>query len=82
MSEVVTVPVTLNVPKETKEVIDLLGAIADNVIAKTPVSEWVNIIDEAMAGLQGVDQVPAEVKSQHKGAIVAYLASTVGAKLA
>lgn len=81
MSEVVTVPVTLNVPKETKEVVDLLAAIADNVIAKKPVAEWVNIIDETMAALQGVDQVPAEVKSEHKGAIVAYLAQTVGSKL-
>lgn len=77
---VVTVPVTLEVPKETKEVIDLLAAIADNVIAKKPVSEWVNIIDETMAALSGVDQVPAEVKSEYKGALIAYLANTVGSK--
>lgn len=81
MDTVVTVPVTLNVPKETKEVIDLLAAIAENVIAKKPVAEWVNIIDEAMAALTGVDQVAAEVKSEHKGALIAYLVEQVGKKL-
>lgn len=76
----VTVPVTVNVPKETKEVIDLLSAIADNVLAKKPVSEWVNIIDEAMSALTGVDLVPGEFKDGDKGAILAYLVATVGKK--
>lgn len=75
-----TIPVTLNVPKETKEVIDLLSVIADNVIAKVPFSEWVNLVDEAYAAIQGVDQVASEVKSEGKADALAYLTKTVGSK--
>jgi len=76
----VTVPVTVEVPKESKEVIDLLSVIADNVLAKKPVAEWVNVIDEAMSALSGVDQVPNEFKTGDKGAILAYLVAVVGKK--
>lgn len=79
-TNIVTVPVTVNVPKETKEVIDLLSVIADNILAKTPVGEWVNTIDEAMKALTGIEQVPNEVKNGDKGAVLAYLVATVGNK--
>lgn len=70
----------IQVPKESKEVIDLLSAIADHVIAKKPFAELANLIDEAYIALQGVDQVPAEVKSASKGAIIAYLVEKIGQK--
>lgn len=80
MSEVVTVPVTLNVPKETKEVIDFLAAAADLVIAKAPIADYMTLVDELYKGLDGVDKLKVEVKSEHKGALIAYLAQTVGSK--
>lgn len=69
----------IQVPKETKEVIDLIGAIVENVKAKKPVAEWVNLLDEVYAAVQGVDQVGEEVKAA-KGATLAYLVEVVGSK--
>lgn len=76
----VTVPVTVNVPKETKEVIDFLGAIADKVLAKAPISEYGTLVDELYKALEGVNLVSDEVKQGDKGAMLAYLVATIGQK--
>lgn len=81
MDEIVLVKHELQVPKETKEVIDFLAAIAEKVIAKAATSEYMQLVDELYKGLEGVEKVGAEVKGNHKGAIVAYLVDQVGKKL-
>lgn len=79
---VVTVPVTLNVPKETKEVIDLLAALVDEVKKSGKnLAGYAGLIDELYAAIDGVDKLSEEFKSEHKGASIAYLAKTVGEKI-
>jgi len=78
MDTVTTVPVTMNVPKESKEVIDLLKAIAQNAKEGKKALEYADLIDELAVALNGVDKIPAELKSEHKEDVVAYLVKEVG----
>lgn len=76
-----TVPVTLDVPKETKEVIDFLAAIADHFIQKKPVSEIAAILPQGIVAFDGYEKIGAEVKSQYKDEAAAYLVREVTKRL-
>jgi len=70
----------LNVPKETKEVIDLLDAVFEQIKAKSDIAGYMSLIDELYAAAQGFDQVDDELKSKNKADAMAYLVFKIGGK--
>jgi len=68
-----TTAVTMNVPKESKEVIDLLAGIVEKVKAGAEVNDYLSLIGELTSALDGVDKIPAEAKSDGRDEMVAYL---------
>lgn len=66
------VKVEIEVPKESKEVIDLLVAIVAKVKAKAPIAEYTELFDELFVAVEGVQHLPAEAKSEHLGGLIAY----------
>ena len=68
-----TVNVQLAVPKETKEVVDCLGAIYDHVKAGKSLQEAVGLFDELSAAAKGVDLVDDEMKTANRSDAAGYL---------
>jgi hypothetical protein len=68
----------LSVPKETKEIVDLLKAIAEKAKAGASAMDYTGLVEELFVALKGVDQIPEEIKSEYKEDIVAYLVKEVG----
>jgi phosphopantothenate synthetase len=76
-----SVDYVMKVPKEGKDVVDLIDAILANVFAKTPISEWTNVIDELMAAVDGIQSVTEEMKSEGRDELAAYLVHKVMARV-
>jgi hypothetical protein len=70
----------LQVPKETKEVIDLLEKIYVQVQDGVQITDLAEIFDELSRAVKGIDQVDDEMKSKHRSDAIAYLALKVGSK--
>lgn len=68
-----TVAVTMQVPKELKEVVDLLNAVLENVVAKKGVTEYGNVLDELLAAVEGIGGVSEEIKSQYRDEAAGYM---------
>lgn len=75
------VKVELNVPKESKEVIDLIAKIFDQAKDGLDVNDISAILPEFMAAVQGIENLDDEIKGQNKGAILAYLMGEIGERL-
>jgi hypothetical protein len=67
-----SIDVSLKVPKESKELIDLLEGVVEKVKAGAEVNDYLTLIGELTAALDGVDKIPAEAKSEGRDEIVAY----------
>ena len=65
--------VMLKVPKESKEVIDLLAGVAVKIKEGADVQDYLSLIGELSSALDGIDKVPAEAKSEGRTEIVAYM---------
>lgn len=76
-----TVEVVLNVPKETKEFIDLLSKVVDKVKAKAELQSYAELFDDLYKAVDGIDQVGEEMKSKNKDDAIAYLSKVIGGKL-
>ena len=70
----------LNVPKETKEVIDLLEQIYVQVQDGVQITDLAEIFDELSVAVKGIDQVDDEMKSANRADALAYLALKIGSK--
>lgn len=68
-----TIDYTMKVPKELKEVVDLLNGILENVMAKKSIQEYTNLIDELMVAVDGIGGVSEEMKSQFRDEAAGYL---------
>ena len=70
--------VELNVPKESKEIVDAVDAILEDILAKKSVAE---IAAENLTGLfeavSGFDQLDDEFKAQGRDDLAAYLVQKV-----
>ena len=71
---VVTVPVTLDVPKESKEIVDFMADIVEDIKAKKSVTEiatenFMPLFD-AVKGFEDLDD---EAKSQYRDDLAGYL---------
>lgn len=75
------IKVELNVPKESKEVIDLLAKLFDEARDGLGVDDISKVLPELLAALDGLDQVDEEIKGKDRGAILAYLVNEVGERL-
>lgn len=80
MSEIKTVDHGLLVPKETKEVIDLLDQVYEKVKAKADLDDYVSLLDELHEAIKGIDKVDDEMKSKYRADATAYLVFKIGGK--
>lgn len=71
----------LEVPKESKEIIDLLVVIFDKAKDGFEVSEFTEITESLIEGIQGLDKLSMEIKSKHKDDLIAYLIKQIGSRL-
>lgn len=73
------VDVTIKVPKESKEVIDVVGSIVKEFLSgkKLPLILMENS-DEIIRAISGIQKLPVELISQNQSEIMAYLVDTVG----
>lgn len=63
----------MKVPKELKEVVDLLDGVLGHVMAKKGLAEYSELLDELMAAVDGVAGVADEVKSEYRDEAAGYL---------
>lgn len=70
---VTTVDYSMKVPKELKEVVDLLDKAVAKLKAKAPFSEYADLLGPLMAALEGIGGVGEEIKSEYKDEAAAYL---------
>lgn len=75
------VTTNLEVPKESKEIIDLIAVIFDKAKDGFEVSEFAEITSELIQGIQGLDKLGAELKGQNKDDLMAYLVKQIGSRL-
>lgn len=70
------VKVEIEVPKETKEAIDVATKVVKLVVEKK-FAELLTLVGELAQGVQGAQEIPAEISSEHKPALVAYAAKKI-----
>ncbi len=68
-----TVPVQLDVPKEGKDVADLLDGILEKVMAKEGLASYTDLLDELMVAVDGVGAIGDEVKTKYRSDLAAYM---------
>ena len=71
------VQVTLDVPKEGKEVVDLVAEIIKFAKSGKPLVEAITLLDEFTSAVNGIGGVVEEIKSSGKDELAAYLVHTV-----
>lgn len=72
-----TVEVGLMVPKESKDVIDLVVAIIQQVKDGVQAEDVLAIVDELAEAFAGIQAVPEEVKSEYLGDLIAFAGKSV-----
>lgn len=77
-----TVPYTINPTKETKEVVDLLSHLIDELKAKKP---WEQVaastFPKLVTAVDGIDKLDDEAKSKNLDDNIAYLTKVLGDRL-
>ena len=71
------VSVSMDVPKEGKEVVDFLDKVLEKVVNKAPLAEYAELVAAAMPAVDGVTKIGAELKSDGKDELAAYLVHKV-----
>jgi hypothetical protein len=71
------VSVALMVPKESKEVIDLLAMVLEKVKAKAELAEYAALIGALSVAVDGVSGIKEELKSDGLDEVAAYLVHKV-----
>lgn len=67
------VQVSMDVPKEAKEVVDAMSAVIAHFVAKKSLAEAAALLPALLKAAEGVGNVAAEVKSQYKEELSSYL---------
>jgi len=68
-----TIPVTKNIPKDSKEFVDFITAIARHFIQKKSWGELMATLPMAISAVDGWENVVASVKGQYLGETVGYM---------
>ena len=63
----------MEVPKEGKEVIDLLDAILEKVLAKAPMAEYAVLFGQASVAVDGIGNIGEEMKSNGRDELAGYM---------
>ena len=80
--DVQTVVVELKVPKESKDVVDLLDGVLEKALAKSDFSEYSELLGKLMAALDGVQGVAPELASEYRDELAGYMVKVLMARLA
>lgn len=75
--EVQTVEVKLNVPKESKELVDFIFAIIAKAKSGAKLADYGDLLGEGTIALKGVNLLDEEAKSKFRGDLIAYFAKQV-----
>lgn len=76
-----TKQVTFEVPKESAEIVDLLGAIIDKIKSKAPLAEYAALLGPLMTAIEGVGDLSEEIKSSQRDELAGYLVKVLLEKL-
>lgn len=68
-----TVKVEYDVPKEGKEMVDAVHALVKHFLDKKPIAEITLLLPLVMAAVDGYDKIGAEVDSEQRDELAAYL---------
>lgn len=71
------VAVTKEVPKDSKEVVDLVVKIADHFIQKKPWNELMSSLPDVITAVDGWENVVESVKGDKMGETIGYLTGEV-----
>jgi hypothetical protein len=76
-----SVLVELQVPKEGKELVDFLDQVLGKALSKAPLAEYAELLVSVLPALDGIDELKAELKSEGKDELAAYLVHKLMARL-
>jgi len=68
-----TVEYLMKVPKELKDVIDLMDGLVEKIMAKADLKEYTTLLGDLMLAVEGVDGIAEEAKSQYRDEAAGYL---------
>ena len=71
------VQVSMDVPKEAKEVVDAMSAVIAHFAAKKSLADAAALLPALLKAAEGIGNVADEVKSQYKDELSAYLLKSV-----
>lgn len=63
----------LELPKEGKEVVDLLDSILEKVLNKAPMAEYAALFGQASVAVDGISSVGEEMKSHLRDELAGYM---------
>ena len=72
-----TVKVELQVPKESKEVVDFFTEVVKMVKAKAEATQYMALIPKLTDAVSGYEKLSPEMKSTHKDDLVAYITKEI-----
>lgn len=67
------IPYEMKVPKETKELIDLIDAVLMKIMAGEPISTFMELMDELYLAADGATLIGEEVTSKYQDEIAGYM---------
>lgn len=70
--QIQTVQVQIDVPKESKEVIDALAKVYELAAAKSELAEYMGAIGDLTKAIDGAGKIGDEAKSKHKAGLIGY----------
>lgn len=73
INNMTVVEVKLEIPKETKELIDALAGIISDLFAGKKLEAVTNNLGKLLQAVQGIDDILPELKSKNRDDIAAYL---------
>ena len=76
-----SVNVTMSVPKEGKELIDLLDSVLEKVMNKEPLANYATLFGEVSQAVDGIGSLKEELKSQGRDELAGYLVQTLLGRL-
>ena len=79
--QVVTVPATLDVPKESKEVLDSALGLVEHFRKGGDLAGAALLLPSVLQAVEGHEKIGAEIKSAYKADLLAYAAKKVGSAL-
>jgi len=67
----------LKVPKEGKEVGDLIGKLVSKLRMKAPIAEYSELLKDLIAAIDGAQHIGAELRSQYRNELGTYVSYQV-----